>query len=241
MRVGQLQAKLFQENNAQTLLTQGDQQVLQAKQAYQQAPNPSSQQQAIAQWQAGIDQLTEIPPNTLAARMAQPKLVAYRRDLATVAGTTAALERSSTLVAAAKEFARLAAESSQKPPYTVQEWQTIVDLWQQAIARLQQVPPNDAGYLEAQTKLAEYQRNLGMIQTWQQAEKESVQALQRAKELTAQWVGSAERASAAQQQGSLQAIINQLEQVKPSTTAYEEATFLLTSARNRLKQLQQPS
>lgn len=163
MRVGQLQAKLFQENNAQTLLTQGDQQVLQAKQAYQQAPNPSRQQQAIAQWQAGIDQLTEIPPNTLAARMAQPKLVAYRRDLAAVAGTTAALERSSTLVAVAKEFARLAAESSPKPPYTVQEWQTIVDLWPQAIARLQQVPPNDAGYLEAQTKLAEYQRNLGMI------------------------------------------------------------------------------
>ncbi|WP_448572964.1 hypothetical protein [Trichothermofontia sp.] len=242
-RAGQLQAKVFQETNAQAVLTQGDQQVRQAKQAYQQASTPEARQQAIAQWQAGIDQLTEIPPTTLAARMAQPKLIAYKRDVTALSGGAPAttITRSNPRIAAAGEFARLAAQSSQQPPYTTQEWQAIVELWQQAIARLKEVPANDAGYLDAQTKLAEYQRNLGMIQTWQQAEKESVQALQRAKDLTAQWVAAAERASAAQQQGSLQAIINQLEQVKPGTTAYEEATLLLASAHNRLKQLQQQS
>jgi hypothetical protein len=58
--VARMDAKLFQEKNAQTQLNQADQLLGSAKQQYQEAPNAAEQQAAIAQWQQAIDQLHQI-------------------------------------------------------------------------------------------------------------------------------------------------------------------------------------
>ena len=47
-------------------------------------PNLSDKkQQAIANWQTGIDKLAQIPPTTVAKKIAKPQLAAAQRDFQT--------------------------------------------------------------------------------------------------------------------------------------------------------------
>ena len=95
--------------------------------------------------------------------------------------------RADNFIEAAKGFALTAAVASQKPPHSAESWQKIADLWQQAIERLSQIPFDNPGYLDAQTKLAEYQNNLGTTKIRLKTEKESVEALNQAKTLFAKF------------------------------------------------------
>ena len=240
--VARMEAKLFQEKNAQNLLTQGEVTLSKAKQQYQQASTSADKEKAIASWQAAVDQVEQISPETLAGRAAQTKLAAYKRDFQQVAGLEAGRVHSSTFMEAAKQFAMQAAIVGQHPPHTEAQWQHIKDLWSDAINRLNQVPVEDSGYMEAQKLLATYQSNIGIVQTRQQAEKESLAALEQAQSqienllaLTPTNAASLNRNRTISQ---LQGIINQLEKVQPGTTAYLKAQELLLSAQNKLKQLQ---
>ncbi|WP_225896271.1 hypothetical protein [Amazonocrinis nigriterrae] len=56
-KVGQLQAKVFQEKNAQMLLTDNTQVLLKAKQEYQQASTITDKRSAIAAWRSALNQL----------------------------------------------------------------------------------------------------------------------------------------------------------------------------------------
>lgn len=235
-QIGRMEATIFQEKNAQTLLSQAEEGLNAAKQQYQQAKPGADQQKAIAAWQVSIDQMGEIPESTLANLMARKKLQAAQRDFAEVVGDTAGRQRTNTLIEAAKTFAMAAAESSQNPPHSADEWGQIADLWEQAIHQLKLVPLQDSGYTDAVGKIAQYQKNLGIVTTRQKAEQESVEALQRAKRSipNLQRLASAETESGAIA-GQLQEIITDLENVKTGTTAYSEAQDLLKFAREKLK------
>ncbi|MBO1346072.1 MAG: hypothetical protein EBE86_001100 [Hormoscilla sp. GUM202] len=238
-RVGRMEAKVYQEQNAQTLLTEGTAAVNDAKQQYQQAQDAAEKQEAIAAWQAGMDLLNQIPSQTLAGRMSQTQLAAYRRDIEQVSSQATASQRSYSLIAAAKQFGWTAANAAQNPPHTAAQWQEIALLWQQAIDRLKQVPLADPAYVDAQQKLAQYQQNLGVARTRRQAEIESVRALRRAKDLISQWqtlAGSNPNRSLLA--SKLQSIINQLEIVQAGTTATAEAKELLKFARAKILELQ---
>lgn len=177
--VGQLEVKVFQEKNAQNVLLEAEQALNIAKQQYQQATTSVDKSVAIANWQASLDQLTQIPSQTLAGRTAQQKLVAAERDFQEVVGLAAGNERVSIMIQAAREFGSQAAQEGQNPPHSVAEWQQVEHLWEEAIARLERVREDDlAGYEVAQPLLAEYRRNLGVIQVRRQAEQDSAQALQ---------------------------------------------------------------
>lgn len=156
-KVGRMEAQLFQEKNAQAKLTQADQLLNTAKQQYQQAKETADKQKASASWQAALDQLAQIPPETLAGKEAQTKLKAYQRDFEKVGG--------SNLIAAAQEFALQAEKAGQNPEL---EWQQIEALWQEAINRLKQVSLQDVGYSEAQKLLAQYQAKSSIAQSKRQ-------------------------------------------------------------------------
>ncbi len=237
--VGRMEAKVFQEKNALPQLKTAEEALLAAKQEYERAKPGAEQQKAIAAWQAALDRMREIPPATLAEKIAQPKLQAAGRDFQEVVGDAAGRTRTNTLIEAAKTFAMAAAESSQNPPHTGEEWELIADLWEKAINQLNRVPLEDAGYIDAQKKLAEYSKNRGVAQTREKAESESVGALNRAKRLIAEWqrlagASNPDRGNLASQ---LQEIINELETVKAGTTAHSEAKDLLRFARETLKKL----
>ncbi len=241
-KIGQLQALVFQEQNAQTLLTDGEQALQKAKQDYQQASTRTDKQAAIASWRSGIDQLKQIPSVTLAGKTAQAKLENYQRDFQAIVGLAAGNERISTLIEAARQFSWQAAKAGQNPPHTVAEWKQVENLWEQAIERLEKVPEADlAGYAEAQKLLATYKTNLGQVQIRRQAEENSVSALQQAQSqietLIANTPSNAKLLDRNRTISQLQSIINELDKVQNGTTAYLKAQELLLSATNKLNQL----
>ncbi len=242
-KVGQLEAKVFQEKNAQTLFTDSEQKLSQAKQQYQQALTSTDKKAAIASWQAAIDKLQQIPSQTLAGKTAQNKVKSEKREFTEIVGLAAGNERISTLISAAQQFSWQAAKSGQNPPHPVAEWQEVENLWQEAINRLRQVPSEDlAGYSQAQKLLATYQANLAAVRIRRQAQQDSVQTLDSAQRqiqsLLASTPTNPQVGDRNHTISQLQGIINQLKKVQPGTTAYLEAQQLLLSANNKLSQLQ---
>ncbi|WP_066425304.1 hypothetical protein [Anabaena sp. 4-3] len=293
-RVGRIEAIAFQDQNALVPLTQAEQTLKTAKQQYQQASTTEQREQAIAIWQEGIDQLEQIPQQTLAAKTAQAKIKAYKRDfenarigsfitaaqefdlaaekakatqpqtaselwqqainrikevpvenpryveaqklLATYQGKIQGIvdPRSSKIIEGAKQFAFAAAKASQNPPHTETKWKQIAQLWSTAIEKLQTIPVEEPGYLEAQKLLATYQSNLGIIETRLQAEIESQSSLKQANEEIERLI-AAPPSDPQQFKAQIQGIINELNTVKSGTTAYAEAQALLVQAQKRLQ------
>lgn len=240
--VGRMEAKVFQEKNALKQLNQGFEALNVAQQQYQQGQTAADKETALKSWQVAIDQLEQVPPETLSGRTAQSKLTAAKRDFEQVASLVEGGVRTSTLVAAAQQFALSATEAAQNPPHNADEWEEIALLWQQAIERLTQVPVADPGYIEAQTLLAKYQRNLGIVRTRLSAEQASVEALKQAKDKIPTMFASTATDDSAMNSNQLiaqlQDIINQLQTVKSGTTVYPEAQALLASAQKKLELVQ---
>jgi hypothetical protein len=240
--VARMEAKVFQEKNGQTGLEKAEESLNQAKTQYQQASNPTDKQNAIASWQAALDQIEQIPPATLAGKTAQTKLQAHKRDFEKLVGFAVDNQRTGSLIGAAQEFAFAAAKASQNPPHSAPEWEQIIKLWQEAIKRLEQVPLEDQGYLQAQKLLATYQTNLGIIQTRLTGEKESVDTLDIAQKeiqnLLASTPADANSLNRNSTISQLQGIIDNLRKVQYGTTAYPKAQELLAFAQNKLNQLQ---
>jgi hypothetical protein len=235
--IGRMEAKVFQEQNALTLLASGTAAVDTAQQQYQSAADTQAKMQAVASWQTGMDQLNEIPPETLAGRMGRTKLAAYERDFSQVSGMLAGGDRTSTLIDAAKQFAWTAATQAQNPPHSVETWGRIVGLWQQAIARLEQVPVDDVGYNEAQRMLAEYQNNLGIVQEQQTREARSQEAFAAAQSKNTRLGEQVGNMDTAAYGSALQSIVNDLEQVAPGTTEYAAAQQLKQAVQSRLREV----
>ncbi len=292
-KVAQLDAIVFQDKNALTPLQEGEKALLTAKQRYEQATNSKDKEQAIASWQAAIDQLEQIPTQTLAGETAQTKLKAYKRDfedarIGTFVAAAAEFDleaekakqkqpqtaselwqqainrlnqisqenpryleaqrllaayqvklkstidpRSGTYIEAAKQYAFAAAKASQNPPHAAAKWEQIASLWQKAINQLENIQVEEAGYVDAQKLLAEYQTNLGIVQTRQQAESEAQETLKQVNQQIQSLIASSPSDSQ-QLKSQIQGIINQLKTVKAGTTAYAEAQQLLVSAQKKL-------
>jgi hypothetical protein len=213
-QVGRMEAKIFQEKNAMAELVTIEANIKQAKQDYQQAASFPAKRQAIAAWQTAIDRISQLPSITLAGKMAATQLRAYERDFRQVSGFVAGNERTNTIIAVAQQFSNKAAQSCQNPPHASFKWQQCVDLWEQAIERLEQVPLADPGYIEAQTLLATYQTNLGEIKIRQALETDSVTAFEQAQTKIESLLGSLPKeentVNRNQIISQLQNIINQL-------------------------------
>lgn len=236
--VARMEAKLFQEGNARTQLEQENQALAEAQQAYKQGKSNAERSKAIAQWQAAIDALAQIPSETLAGRTAQGQLEAAQRDFQQVVGFTAANTQTNNLMEAAKQFA-IAASKSGSAPHSLAELKEIKGLWTSAIERIEGITVQDANYLEAQKQLVRYRSALGKVEIQMQAEQEAVQAFESAQQSTQTLLAlvtndpqGVDRGRVARQ---LQEIIDELKKVKKGTTVYSEAQNLMKSAQNRLK------
>lgn len=241
-KVGQLEAKVFQEKNAQTLLTDNEQALNKAKRQYQAATTPTDKQAAIFAWRTAIDQLEQVPEPTFAGKTANAKIKNYQLDFQELVGLAAGNERVSTFINSAKQFSWNAAKEGQNPPHNVAKWEQIENLWKQAIYQLEQIHSDDlAGYAEAQKLIAEYSNNLGQVKIRSQAEQESVRTLEQAQNriesLLAATPTTAESLDRNRTISKLQGIINDLEKVQNGTTSYLKSQELLLQAKNKLNQL----
>lgn len=238
--ISRMEAKLFQEKQAQMLLTQAEQALNKAKQQYEEASNVADKQKAIAAWQAAIDQVEQIPSETLVGKTARTKLAAYQRDFQQVATIAAKGAKTDNLIEAAQAFAIAASQKSKPLPLNASQWQEVENLWQHAIDQLEKVSEQDTGYVEAQKLLAQYESYIGTVRTNLQTEINSVKALEAAKQETEYLFSNSNSFDRDRMLGKIQSITNQLQQVKPGTTAYAEAQQLMRSAQNKLNELKPP-
>jgi len=234
--VARMDARLFQEMNAQQQFNQADQTVATAKQAYQEAANDAEREPAIAQWQAGIDLLRQLPNQTLAYKMAQPKLSAYERDFQQVVGAVAGNSRASNMVTAARAFDAEATKMQGNQPQSVAVWEEIIRLREQAIAELKQVSNDEPNYPQLKRMQAEYEGKLSAARYRLDEEKTAIKAYETANTLTGQLLETASRLDNAQIAGRLQAIEMALAKVKPSTTVFAEANQLRQQAAAKRKE-----
>ena len=236
-KIGRMDAKIFQEINAINKLQQAQQEIQEAKQNYQQAEDTSSKQQAIADWQAGIDKLNQLPKGTVAKRQGDASYQAYIRDLGQVSDSIAGNNRTNKIIAVAEQFDNQADNSCPNSAHSTSRWQQCANLLIKAIALLEKVPLEDPGYLESQTLLATYEAKLGEILIRQQEESSSQQAYESAQNMITNLPKSVDKYNRDRTAREILMIINKLEKVKPQTTVYQEAQTLMRFAEKKLKQL----
>jgi len=242
--VARMEAKLFQERQAQTLLQQGEQALNTAKQQHSTAKSWEERQKAIAAWQAALDQLEQLPSATLAGKESRGKLAAYQRDFRQISTLATENKHTGILMDVARQFALAAAVKGQNAPHSSLEWQEVEKLWELAIDRLGKIAVEETGYLEAQKLLATYQSDLATVRVRRQVEEASVMALQNAKREIQSLLASASNYGGIdrhQMTSKIQSIISELENVKTGTTAYKEAQELILSAQKKLKEIPQSS
>ena len=237
-KVGRMEAKVFQETNSFEQFSQAEQEIHQAKQSYQNASDVSGKQQAIAAWQAGIDKLEQIPPTTVAKKQAMIAYEPHLRDFRKVSGLVAGNDRTNKIIAVAQQFHAKSNNTCPNTHHTKQRWQQCINLLNKAISILQQVPLEDAGYLETQTLLATYEAELGELRIRKEEEEDSQQAYDFAKDKIANLPKSIDKNNRDRTAKEIVAIINKLEKVKPQTTVYQDSLTTINFAKKKLKQLQ---
>lgn len=236
--VARMDAKLFQETNAQKQLEQADQIVSTAKQTYQEASTDAERQPAIGQWQQGIDTLQQVPRETLAGKMAQTRLVAYERDFQQVAGYAAGSARTGSLIQAAKVFANKAQQASKAATQPVEAWEIAQKHWETAIDRLEKIAVEHPEYNQAQALLADYKDESAKTELRLMQEKSSIAAYEEAEQLINRLLSVKEPMTQNELAVQLQEIEQQLSKVSPGTTVYAKAQKLGQQAaakRNQVK------
>ncbi|MBE9056623.1 hypothetical protein [Sphaerospermopsis sp. LEGE 08334] len=193
---------------------------------------PTNSQVAAELWQQAISRLERVPNENPQYVDAQKLIASYQVKQKTVIDP-----RSTTLIAAAKQYALAAAQASQNPPHTVQKWEQIADLWKKAIQQLENVQVSETSYVEAQKLIAQYQTNLGTIQNRRQAESEGKEILDAANKEIQSLIASPP-SNKNEAKAEIIKVMNQLSNVKSGTTSYNEAQRLLKLADNQVKKLQ---
>ncbi|MGB3403389.1 MAG: hypothetical protein WBA77_11940 [Microcoleaceae cyanobacterium] len=142
-------------------------------------------------------------------------------------------------VIAGLRFAGQAASQGQDAPYTVQEWERLKNLWEEAIAQLQQVPIESLIYPFAQQRLDQYNDAAGEVRGRLILEREAQEVLKRGKQ-TAQ-VAIARQGVATQANSwqlvydTWQQATNTLASVQVGTTAHQDAQLLLANYQPKLE------
>ncbi|HCF27150.1 MAG TPA: hypothetical protein DEV81_08085 [Cyanobacteria bacterium UBA11049] len=148
---------------------------------------------------------------------------------------SAALEQ----ISAALEKAAAATKKGENLPHTVQKWQEIQALWQQAIATLANIPANSSLFSLAQQKLVDYQTNLQVVNQHLNLEQQASKKLLQAKNtiLLAKTRGDTARSWQAWQKvkATWQSAIAILGSIPKTTTAYTEAQQLQASYRKEIE------
>ena len=115
----------------------------------------------------------------------------------------------------------------------------MIELWENAIERLEQVSRDSSSYWDAQDKLAEYTDNLYTIEGRLEDEKEALELLAEAKELIAEWREMSQDSNPriSRLRRKLNQVIYTLEAIEAGTTVTAEAQELLRATRTTRSKL----
>lgn len=143
-----------------------------------------------------------------------------------------AAPRSNELIPTAETFAGIVRQQMSASALPVQEWQIVVNQWQEAIDLLAQVPPTDSDYFKAQQLIQLYRQQQSQSQSRQSQERQSQAALKAATGRVNWLLKRSAQLQPAQKTAAIAALDRQLRPVTKTTTGYAAAQQL----RSRLSQ-----
>jgi predicted RNA-binding Zn ribbon-like protein len=149
-------------------------------------------------------------------------------------GETAA-PRSNELIPTAETFAGIVRQQMSSSVLSVEEWQTVVNQWQEAIDLLAQVPPTDSDYFKAQQLIQTYRREQTQSQQRLQQERQSQTALKSATGRVNWLIQRSAQLKPAQKTEAIAALNVQLRPVTKATTGYAAAQQLRDRLAQKLK------
>ncbi|MGB3402477.1 MAG: hypothetical protein WBA77_07285 [Microcoleaceae cyanobacterium] len=237
--IERIEGRIFQEKNAFIQLNEAKSAITAAKQSYQTTQPGTKRQDAMATWQKSVELLQQIPPQTIGGKQAKTQSKPAQKEFEEVVGLSIETQKGNSIIAAAQQYAILASRASQNPPHSAEEWQEIIELWENAIERLEKVSEDNPSYWTAQDKLVEYTNNLYTIEGRLRDELEALELLEEAKELIAEWREMAQDSdpSIRRLRRKLNQIIYTLEAIEAGTTVTAEAAELLRATRTTRNQL----
>ncbi len=226
-----MEAKVFQEEQALQTFNAAEDKLAESKSWYKAKRQP----EALEQWQEAMDSLQELPESTLAARMAQRKLLAYQRDFQSLDQAQKQPPATDGLsLQAAQQYAQAASQAVQNPPHPPEVWQAAAQQWESAIDALDQVSRDEPGYVQAQSLKAKYQGNLNTIKIRAKQEEEAQQSLEKAQALYSDLLATGTE-NANQSRAQAQRILNALQDIPAGTTATAKVPALKSQVQSLLK------
>jgi hypothetical protein len=173
---------------------------------------------ARQQLEQAIETLQAIPGWSKHRTQAEILLADYQKQAESLTKITAAI--------AMTERATALAQNSPSP-----NWKEIRQLWQKAIAALQQIPSESRWYAIAQARKRDYQKNLARIEQRQQAQSQANASLRTAQE-TAKLARIRQKDAQSPADWQLvlatwQISIRRLREISPQTNTYQQAQRLL--------------
>lgn len=127
----------------------------------QTAKSQSEWQLVLSNWQNAIALMQRVPGNSSNAKLAKQKIGEYQKNLDYARGM---LARSVDAFHEAVNNAMSAAVLTQSAQ-SLQDWNTVAEHWQKAIAFMQAVPDDSPNSAVAREKVGEYQKNLNYAQS----------------------------------------------------------------------------
>ncbi len=236
-QIARMDAKLFQEKNAQTRFEQTEQALGEAIRVIRDGATGENRMSAIADWRSAIDTLSQLPDSTLAGRLARNQLSATERDFREIVGFQAESDRNGRLIEVAEISANVAKQDTRKEPMSLIQLQQVQKAWETAIAKLERIEATDSDFVEAGKRIMAYRQNLNAIEERIQHEKESVEAFETAQRMSENLTATADSKSVDRPYvlGQFRAILNQLDKVKLNTTVYAKAKQMRISAESRMR------
>ncbi|XZN92036.1 MAG: hypothetical protein ACM65M_03930 [Microcoleus sp.] len=187
---------------------------------------PEAAQEQLKQ---AITLLEPIPFWSIHHGKAEDELDRYRRQ-----------SQNLNLAVDATRLAVSAAEITENPPHSAQNWQESQSLWQSAIAKLKQIPQNSTAYPFAQQKLKEYRQKLAkgnrQLTTEKKAENQLLDAKKTAQIAEARAIVAQQAESWEQVQANWQKSLDKLSDISTNTESYEQAKALIPQYETKLSE-----
>ncbi|MEZ2318908.1 MAG: hypothetical protein ACBR15_07805 [Microcoleus sp.] len=187
---------------------------------------PEAAQEQLKQ---AIALLEPIPFWSIHHGKAEDELDRYRRQ-----------SQNLNLAVDATRLAVSAAEITENPPHSAQNWQESQSLWQSAIAKLKQIPQNSTAYPFAQQKLKEYRQKLAkgnrQLTTEKKAENQLLDAKKTAQIAEARAIVAQQAESWEKVQANWQKSLDKLSDISTNTESYEQAKSLIPQYETKLSE-----
>ncbi|WP_377475664.1 MAG: hypothetical protein P2A85_22725 [Microcoleus anatoxicus] len=187
---------------------------------------PEAAQEQLKQ---AIALLEPIPFWSIHHGKAEDELDRYRRQ-----------SQNLNLAVDATRLAVSAAEITENPPHSAQNWQESQSLWQSAIAKLKEIPQNSTAYPFAQQKLKEYRQKLAkgnrQLTTEKKAENQLLDAKKTAQIAEARAIVAQQAESWEKVQANWQKSLDKLSDISTNTESYEQAKSLIPQYETKLSE-----